>query len=154
MVMNVVITYGTYDLFHIGHLNLLERLAGLGNQLIVGVSTDEFNELKGKRTVVDYKDRARIVAGLKCVDMVIPEENWEQKRGDIVKYGVDVFGMGHDWQGKFDELCDLCKVVYLPRTDGISSTQIKELLKVLDKSHVNDLKKALDLIQSIVQKFE
>ncbi|MFC0336340.1 Glycerol-3-phosphate cytidylyltransferase [Kushneria avicenniae] len=153
-VRKVVLTYGTFDLFHVGHLNLLERLADLGGKLIVGVSTDEFNELKGKRTVVDYQDRARIVAGLKCVDAVIPEEGWEQKRADIVRYDVDIFGMGHDWEGKFDELRDLCEVVYLPRTDGVSSTQIKELLRVLDKSHVDDLKKALDLIQSIVQKFE
>lgn len=150
----VVLTYGTFDLFHVGHLNLLTRLAALGDRLVVGVSTDEFNKGKGKQTIIPYADRAAIVAGLKVVDQVVPEESWDQKVSDIKEYGVDVFGMGHDWTGKFDDLQQYCEVVYLPRTEGISSTELKQLLAVLDRSHVDDLKKALDLISSIVDRFD
>lgn len=150
----VVLTYGTFDLFHVGHLNLLTRLRALGDRLVVGVSTDEFNRGKGKQTIIPYADRAAIVAGLRVVDAVIPEESWDQKVGDIKSHGVDVFGMGHDWEGRFDELREYCEVVYLPRTEGVSSTEIKQLLSVLDRSHVEDLKQALDLISSIVDRFE
>ena len=150
----VVLTYGTFDLFHIGHLNLLNRLRELGDYLIVGVSTDKFNEGKGKKTIVSFEDRIKIVASLKCVDLAIPEESWEQKVDDIKKHGVSVFGMGHDWEGHFDFLKEYCEVVYLPRTEGISSTALKKTLQALDKSHVDDLKKALDLISSIVERFD
>ena len=150
----VVITYGTFDLFHVGHLVLLERLREKGDKLIVGVSTDEFNELKGKKTIINYNDRARIVQGLKCVDLVIPERSWDQKIVDIEKHNVTIFGMGHDWKGKFDELKSLCEVVYLPRTEGISSTEIKKILRSLDKDHVDDIKKALDLLSSIVERLD
>jgi glycerol-3-phosphate cytidylyltransferase len=150
----VVLTYGTFDLFHVGHLNLLTRLRALGDRLVVGVSTDEFNRGKGKQTIIAYEDRAAIVSGLKVVDEVIPEEAWDQKVRDIETHNVDVFGMGHDWKGKFDDLQEHCEVVYLPRTEGISSTEIKQLLSVLDRTHVDDLKKALDLISSIVDRFE
>ena len=123
-----VITYGTYDLFHIGHLRLLERakgLAGDDGKLIVGVSTDRFNwEEKRKKSAIPYEQRAEIIAALKCVDMVIPEDDWDMKR-DILQYGVDIFTMGGDWEGKFDHLKEVCKVVYLPRTEGISSTDLK-----------------------------
>jgi glycerol-3-phosphate cytidylyltransferase len=150
----VVLTYGTFDLFHVGHLNLLTRLAALGDRLVVGVSSDDFNGAKGKRTIIEYADRAAIVAGLKVVDLVIPEESWDQKAADIEAHGVDVFGMGHDWEGEFDHLRQHCEVVYLPRTEGISSTEIKQLLAVLDRGHVDDLKKALDLISAIVARFD
>lgn len=150
----IVITYGTFDLFHIGHLNLLKRLRELGDYLIVAVSTDEFNEKKEKQTIVPFEDRIEIVRNVKCVDLAIPEENWEQKSDDIKKYGASVFGMGHDWEGKFDELKSHCEVVYLPRTPNISSTDMKKILKVLDRSHVTELKQALDLISSIVDRFE
>lgn len=150
----VVLTYGTFDLLHVGHLNLLERLGALGTQLIVGVSTDEFNAAKGKRTVIPFEDRARLVTALKCVDVVIPENSWEQKRLDIQKYDVDVFGMGSDWSGKFDDLKDACDVVYLDRTEGVSSTALKSALRLLSERHIRDLKKALDLISSIVTRFE
>jgi glycerol-3-phosphate cytidylyltransferase len=150
----VVLTYGTFDLFHIGHLNLLNRMRELGDRLVVGVSTDEFNASKGKRTIVPYEHRAAIVEALGIVDKVIPEEAWDQKVRDIKEYDVDVFGMGHDWEGKFDDLKHLCNVVYLPRTEGVSSTEIKQLLSILDRSHVDDLKQALDLISSIVDRFE
>jgi len=105
-----ILTYGTYDMFHIGHLKLLKRLKSLGDKLIVAVSTDEFNEIKGKKkTIIPYEQRAEIVEAIKYVDMVIPENNWEQKVTDIQKYNVDVFSMGHDWEGKFDELKEYCE---------------------------------------------
>ncbi|PKO89322.1 MAG: glycerol-3-phosphate cytidiltransferase [Betaproteobacteria bacterium HGW-Betaproteobacteria-12] len=149
-----VLTYGTFDLFHIGHLSLLQRLRALGDRLIVGVSTDEFNEIKGKKTVVPFSDRIEIVGALRCVDLAIPEENWEQKVGDIQRHNIAVFGMGSDWEGRFDELKLHCEVVYLPRTEGVSSTHIRKTLKVLDRSHVRELKQALDLISSIVERFD
>ena len=120
-----VLTYGTFDLFHIGHLRLLERLAQLGDRLIVGVSTDEFNAEKGKHSLIPFEDRAAIVAALGIVDQVIPEHGWNQKAQDIRELDVDVFGMGSDWRGKFDHLGDLCEVVYLDRTEGLSSTSIR-----------------------------
>lgn len=124
-----VITYGTFDLFHIGHLRLLERAKALtrGNgELTVAVSTDAFNwNAKRKTCVVPYAERAAIVAALRCVDRVIPETGWEQKAADIRQYGVDIFVMGDDWKGKFDDLRTLCQVVYLPRTPNISSTETK-----------------------------
>ena len=128
--MTTVITYGTFDLFHIGHLRLLERakeLAGDDGKLIVAVSTDRFNWVeKHKKSSIPDTDRMAIVGALKCVDQVIPEDCWEQKEADVAKYGVDVFVMGDDWKGKFDFLSSQCKVVYLPRTPDISSTQIRE----------------------------
>lgn len=150
----VVLTYGTFDLFHVGHLNLLKRMKALGDYLVVGVSTDEFNEGKGKKTIVPFSDRFEIVRNIKCVDLAISEQAWDQKVQDIKQYNVSVFGMGDDWEGKFDELKAHCEVVYLPRTDGVSSTDLKKLLKVLDRTHVEDLKKALDIISSIVERFE
>lgn len=145
-----IITYGTYDLFHVGHLRLLNRLKQLGDRLIVGVSTDEFNASKGKKSIISFDDRIEIIRSLKCVDLAIPENSWGQKRTDIAEYQVSIFGMGHDWEGKFDELSDLCDVVYLPRTDKVSSTQIRQLLAVVDRTHVLELKKALDVMSTIV----
>lgn len=149
-----MITYGTYDLFHLGHLKLLQRLKALGDYLIVGVSTDEFNELKGKKTIIPFKDRLEIVQNIKAVDLAIPENNWEQKAQDIKKYNVSIFGMGHDWEGKFDDLKKYCEVVYLPRTEGISSSNIKETLKVLNKEHITKMKNALDVISNIVSQLD
>lgn len=150
----VAITYGTFDLFHIGHLNILNRLKQNADKLVVGVSTDEFNAIKGKKTVVPYSDRVEIVRNISSVDEVFPEEHWEQKVEDIRKYRVTTFGMGHDWAGKFDFLKDHCEVVYLPRTDAVSSTDFKKLLKVLNRTHIQELKQALDLITGIVATFE
>ena len=128
--MKTVITYGTFDLFHVGHLNLLRRAKELGDYLIVAVSSDRFNwEEKQKKCEIPDKDRMAIVEAIKYVDKVIPEDSWEQKIEDVKKYNVDVFVMGDDWKGKFDFLKDYCEVVYLPRTEGISSTQLKEDLK-------------------------
>ncbi len=151
--MTTVLTYGTFDLFHIGHLNLLNRLAALGDRLVVGVSTDEFNATKGKSTVVPYDDRAAIVQGIKGVDLVIPENSWEQKAHDIQEYDVDIFAMGDDWAGKFDELSSACKVVYLPRTQGISSTQMKTLLNVLDPAHLDQLHEALTSMGKVLDHY-
>lgn len=122
---NTCITYGTFDLFHIGHLKLFKRIKSMCSNLIVAVSTDEFNKLKGKNCVIPYEQRATIVAGIKYVDKVIPENNWEQKITDVEKYNVDCFVMGNDWEGKFDFLKEKCDVIYLPRTDGISTTDLK-----------------------------
>lgn len=152
--MKTVITYGTFDLFHIGHLKLLKRLASLGERLIVGVSTDDFNSIKGKKTVIPFDERIEIIQALECVDIAIPESNWEQKLSDINKYNVDILAMGGDWEGKFDNFSSECKILYLPRTDGISSTQLKQKLRVLDSDHVNNLKDALDIISSIIQRLD
>ncbi|MFX1316603.1 MAG: glycerol-3-phosphate cytidylyltransferase [Promethearchaeota archaeon] len=122
-----VITYGTFDLFHYGHLRLLKRAKELGDNLIVAVSTEEFNKVKGKNCVYSYEHRSKIVEAIRYVDKVIPERNWEQKRNDIKKYNIDIFVMCDDWKGKFDDLKDLCKVVYLPRTPGISTTDLKKM---------------------------
>ena len=143
-----VITYGTFDLFHIGHLKLLQRLKKLGDKLIVVVSTDEFNELKGKKTIIPYEQRAEIVANIKCVDLVLPEYSWEQKEQDIKKYNVDIFAIGDDWKGKFDNLNELCEVIYLERTDGISSTQLKQALKNVSVSK-EEIMKAFEILEQL-----
>lgn len=124
--MRTVITYGTFDLFHIGHVRILERARALGDRLIVAVSTDAFNIEKGKRPCTPYEHRVEIVKSCRYVDLVIPELRWDQKKEDIIKYGVDIFTMGDDWAGKFDELSDLCEVCYLSRTPGISTTLLKK----------------------------
>lgn len=124
--MKTVITYGTFDLFHIGHLRLLERARALGDRLVVALSTDEFNwNMKGKVTSIAFLDRKQILEALRCVDLVIPEQTWEQKVTDVRDHAVDVFVMGDDWAGKFDFLTPHCAVVYLPRTANVSSTEIK-----------------------------
>jgi glycerol-3-phosphate cytidylyltransferase len=127
--MKKVITYGTFDLLHIGHINLLKRARALGDYLIVAISTDEFNAIKHKQAFYSFEDRKKILESVKYVDLVIPETCWEQKVDDIKKYGVDIFVIGNDWEGKFDELKDRCEVIYLPRTENISTTKIKRDLK-------------------------
>lgn len=128
--MRKILTYGTYDLLHFGHINLLKRAKELGDYLIVGVSTDEFNDLKGKKSYFSYDIREYMLESVKYVDEVIKENNWEQKIEDIKKYNIDVFVMGDDWKGKFDYLKEYCEVVYLPRTEEISTTEIKEDLRI------------------------
>lgn len=128
--MKKVITYGTFDLLHWGHVRLLKRAKEMGDYLIVGLSTDEFNEFKKhKEAYNSYEHRKYILEAIKYVDEVIPENNWDQKVKDVQKYDIDTFVMGDDWQGQFDFLKDYCEVVYLPRTSGISTTKIKEDLK-------------------------
>lgn len=123
--MTTVITYGTFDLLHWGHIRLLERAAAFGDQLIVGLSTDEFNAVKHKEAYHSYEHRKYILEAIRYVDKVIPEKDWDQKIGDVQKYHADVFVMGDDWAGKFDFLKPYCQVIYLPRTKGISTTKIK-----------------------------
>jgi glycerol-3-phosphate cytidylyltransferase len=125
MSQKIVLTYGTFDMFHIGHLNLLQRLRTLGDQLSVAVSTDEFNAIKGKKTLIPYEQRAQIVSAIKGVNLVIPEKSWDQKIDDIRNHNVDIFAMGNDWEGKFDFLSPYCDVVYLPRTEEISTSELK-----------------------------
>lgn len=124
--MKRVLTYGTYDLLHYGHINLLKRARALGDYLVVAISTDEFNlNMKNKVCVQSYEERKTILESLRFVDLVIPEENWEQKVHDVKLYEIDTFCMGSDWEGKFDFLKEYCNVVYLPRTEGISTTMRK-----------------------------
>jgi glycerol-3-phosphate cytidylyltransferase len=152
--MRTVLTYGTFDLFHVGHLRLLNRARDLGDRLIVGVSTDEFNAGKGKKTVVSFADRIEIVRSIKGVDEAFAESSWEQKIEDIQRYKVDTFVMGNDWAGKFDFLNEFCNVVYLPRTEDISSTSIKMVLWSLSESNIGALKKASETIAGIVASLE
>ena len=128
--MKRIITYGTFDLLHYGHINLLQRAKSFGDYLIVGLSTDDFNAQKNKKCYFPYEKRKKMLEALRCVDLVIPEENWEQKQSDIKEFKVDTFVMGSDWTGKFDYLTDLCEVIYLPRTPEISTTKIKQELSV------------------------
>ncbi|RHD98075.1 glycerol-3-phosphate cytidylyltransferase [Agathobacter rectalis] len=127
--MKRVITYGTFDLIHYGHINLLERAKKMGDYLIVGLSTNQFNEEKNKKCYFSFEERKRLLEAIRYVDLVIPEECWEQKRSDIEMYHVDTFVMGDDWSGKFDDLKDICDVVYLSRTPEVSTTKIKKELK-------------------------
>lgn len=128
--MKRVLTYGTFDLLHYGHIRLLKRAKKLGDYLIVAVSTDEFNELKGKKAYHNYKTRKKMLEAVRYVDLVIPEEDWNQKIDDIKKYEVDIVVMGDDWKNstKFDYLKEYCELVFLKRTEGISSSKIKEEL--------------------------
>lgn len=121
-----VITYGTFDLIHMGHINILRRAKELGNHLTVAVSTDEFNRLKHKDAYYSYEERKQILEAIKYVDEVIPESNWGQKIKDVKKHDIDVFVMGDDWEGEFDFLKPHCEVVYLARTEGVSTTKIKQ----------------------------
>jgi len=124
--MTKVITYGTFDTFHYGHLELLRRSKELGDYLIVGLSTDNFNRIKGKESKFNYDKRKEWLESIKYIDEIIPEENWQQKNTDIENYKIDIFVIGDDWKGKFDDLN--CKVIYLKRTENVSSTEIKKIL--------------------------
>ncbi len=130
--MKRVLTYGTFDLLHYGHINLLRRAKALGDYLVVAVSTDDFNEIKGKKAYHNYETRKLMLEAVRYVDLVIPEETWEQKIDDVKKYDIDIVVMGSDWAGsdRFDYLKEYCEVVYLPRTEGVSTTQIKEELSL------------------------
>lgn len=128
--MKRVITYGTFDLLHPGHINLLRRAKDLGDELYVGLSTDEFNQMKGKTAVLKYEQRKTVLEAIRYVDHVFPESDWDQKTSDIKKYEINCFVMGDDWKGKFDFLKDYCTVVYLPRTPDISTTDIKQKIQI------------------------
>ncbi|MBR6674968.1 MAG: glycerol-3-phosphate cytidylyltransferase [Alphaproteobacteria bacterium] len=127
--MKRIITYGTFDVLHYGHINLLKRAKALGDYLIVGLSSDEFNKMKNKQSFYTYEQRKMILEACRYVDLVIPENSWEQKGTDIQKYQADIFVMGDDWAGKFDFLEEFCQVAYLPRTPDVCSTATKQYLK-------------------------
>jgi glycerol-3-phosphate cytidylyltransferase len=123
-----ILTYGTFDLFHPGHVALLRRAKELGTRLVVGLSTDEFNAVKGKKSVMSYEDRKTVLESCRYVDLVIPESRWGQKPDDAIRHEADVFVMGGDWVGKFDFMSEYCRVVYFDRTPDVSSTGIKNKL--------------------------
>lgn len=130
--MKRILTYGTYDLLHYGHIRLLKRAKALGDYLIVAISTDEFNAGKGKKAYHSYETRKEMLEAVRYVDLVIPEATWEQKVNDVLEYKVDTVVMGGDWAGsdRFEYLKEYCEVVYLDRTEGISTTQIKQQLNL------------------------
>ncbi|MFB5661493.1 glycerol-3-phosphate cytidylyltransferase [Alteribacillus sp. HJP-4] len=130
--MKKVITYGTFDLLHWGHINLLKRASEYGDYLVCAISTDEFNALKNKKAYYNYEQRKMILEAVRYVDEVIPEDNWEQKLDDVYRHNIDTFVMGDDWKGKFDFLKRHCNVVYLPRTANISTTKIKQELLLVN----------------------
>lgn len=123
--MKKVITYGTFDLLHYGHINLLKRAKEMGDYLIVALSTNEFNEIKGKSCYFSYEERKRLLEAIRYVDLVIPEQNWEQKINDVIEFKADLFVIGNDWEGKFEFLKEYCDVIYLDRSPEISTTKIK-----------------------------
>lgn len=149
---STVITYGTFDMFHIGHLRLLQRIQEYGDNVIVAVSTDSFNSIKGKKCIIPFEQRAEIVKNIKGIDLVIPEDSWEQKISDIQKYNVTTFIIGSDWEGKFDHLEEFCDVIYLPRTDGISTTEIKKILSILNPEIQKSFNDAFHLLSDIKEK--
>lgn len=132
----IVLTYGTFDLFHPGHVQLLKRARELGSRLVVGLSTDEFNAKKGKRSVMCYEDRKTVLESCRYVDEVFAEEDWSQKLNDAHRLGADVFVMGDDWAGRFDFMQAACHVVYLTRTEGVSTTEIKASVQSLPRHPV------------------
>lgn len=138
MSLKRVITYGTYDLLHWGHIRLLKRAKAQGDYLIVALSADEFNDIKGKQAYHSYEERKLMLESIRYVDLVIPEMSWDQKNTDIETYSVDKFVMGDDWEGQFDFLKDKCEVVYLARTEGISTTKIKKDLEKAKKGDNNE----------------
>ncbi|MEZ9624667.1 adenylyltransferase/cytidyltransferase family protein [Aliivibrio fischeri] len=149
--MKIVITYGTFDLFHVGHVRLLERLSSLGDKLIVGISTDDFNSLKGKESFFSYAERKEIVESCKYVDFVFPEESWEQKVDDIKKYEASIFAIGDDWKGKFDYLNEYCEVEYLTRTANISTTDIRTSLSKFKDKELDGIETSLHEVIAIVR---
>lgn len=147
-----IITYGTFDLLHVGHIRLLKRIKKLGGNLIVGLSTDEFNLVKGKKSIYSFADRKEILESLEYVDKVIPENNWEQKLTDIKNHKVDLFVMGDDWSGKFDYLQEFAEVFYLPRTQGISTTDVKKVVSKISEEKKQTLKNLLSEATKIIDK--
>ena len=154
MTKSTVITYGTFDLFHFGHVRLLKRLKRLGDRLIIGCSTDEFNATKGKRTVIPYDQRVEVLSACRYVDEVFAEETWDQKRSDVITFGASIFAMGDDWAGHFDSLQDIVQVVYLPRTENISSTNVKRAVSALFETELsavlNELKHAETRLTALI----
>lgn len=150
--MSVVLTYGTFDLFHVGHVRLLARLRDLGDRLVVGCSTDAFNSKKGKRTAMPFEQRVEILRACRFVDEVFAEEAWEQKRRDIALFGADIFAMGDDWSGRFDDLSDVVKVVYLPRTQEVSTTEIKQVVSAMHAEKVEEIRHVVERLRVLVDR--
>lgn len=148
----VVITYGTFDLLHVGHVRLLRRLKALGDTLIVGVSTDAFNAQKGKASIYPFEERREIIKSISFVDKVIPEETWDQKASDVKEYDVDILAMGDDWAGKFDTLSSDVEIVYLPRTEGISTTDIRTVISRVEEDKLLALECAIDQVSRLAKK--
>ena len=146
----VVLTYGTFDLFHVGHVRLLQRLRSLGTSLVVGLSTDEFNAQKGKRTIIPYEARREVLMSCRYVDRVFPEASWAQKREDVSREGAAIFAMGDDWAGHFDELSSVCEVVYLPRTRDVSTTDIKGWMQAEQQERIASVKSAMGHLNSLI----
>lgn len=145
--MKRILTYGTFDLLHYGHINLLKRAKALGDYLIVGLSTDDFNQMKNKKAYHSYEARKIMLEAVRYVDLVIPEKDWNQKPDDIKKYEVDILVMGDDWAGseKFKNLEEYCEVCYLPRTEGVSTTKIKKELNLQNPQNgINQIPKSKD----------
>lgn len=149
-----VLTYGTFDIIHSGHINLLASLHDFADYVVVGVSTDAFNELKGKRALMSYGDRKRVLEAIRFVDLVIPEETWEQKIDDVKRYKIDTFAIGDDWAGEFDFLSRYCDVRYLPRTRGVSSSSLKRLSSDLSLEHIRALSDAVSTMSAILRNFD
>lgn len=153
--MKIVLTYGTFDLFHIGHVKLLRRLRSMGDRLVVGCSTDDFNAKKGKRCVIPYADRADILGSCRYVDEVFPEETWEQKLSDIKKFNANIFAMGDDWSGKFDYLQEEtgCLVTYVARTPGVSTTDLKGVLRAIDQEKIASIKHVMENLKGLLDQY-
>ena len=150
--MTTVVTYGTFDLFHIGHVRLLKRLHSLGDRLVVGLSSDEFNTVKGKNVVIPHEDRKEILRYCSDVEDVFQENCWEQKREDLEREGADIFAMGDDWIGKFDDLQDIVKVVYLPRTQDVSTTELKTVISEIQNEKIRQLQSLTEHLNALMQR--
>lgn len=151
MATKKVITYGTFDLLHIGHIRLLKRAKLLGDHLTVGLSTDEFNALKGKVSIYSYEERKEILSSLSMVDKVIPENTWEQKKSDISNFEIDIFAMGDDWSGTFDHLSGNIELVYIPRTENISTSEVRTVVKKFEEEKIKNLKHTMEKASRILE---
>ena len=150
--MTTVVTYGTFDLFHIGHVRLLKRLRDLGDRLVVGLSSDEFNSVKGKNVIIPYEDRREILLSCRYVDDVFQENSWEQKRDDLQRENASIFAMGDDWIGKFDDLQDVVKVVYLPRTQDVSTTELKTVISEILNEKIRQIQSLASHLSRLIEK--
>ncbi|MBB67828.1 adenylyltransferase/cytidyltransferase family protein [Alteromonas australica] len=150
--MTTVVTYGTFDLFHIGHVRLLKRLRDLGDRLVVGLSSDEFNSVKGKNVIIPYEDRREILLSCRYVDDVFQENSWEQKRDDLQRENASIFAMGDDWIGKFDDLQDVVKVVYLPRTQDVSTTELKTVISEIQNEKIRQIQSLASHLSRLIEK--
>ena len=150
--MRTVITYGTFDLFHVGHVRLLKRIRDLGDRLVVGLSSDEFNKVKGKKVIIPFADRKEILLSCRYVDDVFQENTCEQKREDIIREKAEIFAIGDDWAGKFDDLDDIVKVLYLPRTKDISTTELKTVIREINAEKLHEAKNVADHLVDLLRK--